>query len=375
MTFTAVFYAAVLVARSGFLYFYIKQHGAGWRGRLITADPDLGFRMIPNARGAEILSIGPDVPVRIDADGFRVPLSESDVAAAGTPRALAIGCSFTFGAACVAEETYTSDLSRTLGFRCINAGVPSFGLSQVVIQAQRLIPRYHPDYVIVQYSPWLVARSQVYYAPSHFGKFPTPYFFESAGDTVAIHPPEFSEIATELPITDYRDTPQGFVDFCRFAFRAGLPLYLHDDCHAAILFAKRQMSLTPAPCKDRQKIVDGAYGEISRICKQHHAKMLILVLDVSTTADAHQSFQHIPDARVIDAHGALLRQLRPMVQELSFEAFVSVYGHRRGNPPQLIDHHPNRTAHWIISVEISRALREMEDAKRSQSSAAPAALP
>ena len=180
-----------------------KTHGPGWRGQLFAVDPTLGFASVPNAQGAEILKIGPEVQVRFDEEGFRVPMAAADVAAVGAPRALALGCSHTFGAACLAEETYANNLSRVFGFRCVNAGIPSYGLSQVLILARRLIPRYKPDYVIVQYSPWLVERSQRLYASGALsGPSPLPISRNQPRTTcLDIHPPIFAEKATELPIS------------------------------------------------------------------------------------------------------------------------------------------------------------------------------
>jgi hypothetical protein len=353
-------YSILLAVRTVGLYRAIKDNDGGWRGRLFTVDPVLGFAPVPGARGAQVFPTGQDVPVRFDDDGFRIPDSGTGTAAVGTPRALAFGCSFTFGAACRAEDTYPAYLSQILGFRCLNAGVPSYGLSQIVIRARNLIPKYKPDYVLVQCSPWLVERSQTCYAPSHHGKTPNPYFVESSGGGVAIHPPVFTEVVTELPISAYRDSAGGVEDFASFLFRVGLPLYLHDDFHSLMHLGKRLVALSPAPGADGQKIVDEAYGELAQICAENHARLIIVILRPWTHTDDPYSLSRIPNAQIIDAHAALMRRL----SIASVEEYAKDYCHCRGNPPVLIDPHPNAHAHWLIAEEIAPVIRKMEEAKQ-----------
>ena len=45
-------------------------------------------------------------------------------------------------------------VAQGLGGTVLNAGKCAYGLSQMLILARRLIPRYRPDYVLVQFSPW-----------------------------------------------------------------------------------------------------------------------------------------------------------------------------------------------------------------------------
>ncbi len=359
---SAALYSTLLAVRTVGLYRAIKDNEGGWRGRLFTVDPVLGFAPVPGARGAQVFPTGPEVPVRFDDDGFRIPESGTGTAAVRTPRAIAFGCSFTFGAACRAEDTYPEYLSQMLGFRCLNVGVPSYGLSQIVLRARELIPKYKPDYVLVQCSPWLVERSQTYYAPSHHGKTPNPYFVEpaEAGGGVAIHPPVFTEIVTELPISAYRGSPGGVGDFASFLFRVGLPLYAHDDVHSLMHLGKRLVALSPAPCADGQKIVNQAYGEIAQICAENRARLIIVILRPWTHTDDPYSLSRIPNAQIIDAHAALMRRL----PNASVEEYAKDYCHWRGSPPVLVDTHPNAHAHWLIAEEIAPVIRKMEEAKQ-----------
>jgi hypothetical protein len=55
---------------------YARTNHRGWTGGIHRLDPVLGFATVPNAQGAEILGVGPDIPVRHDKDGFRIPVAD-----------------------------------------------------------------------------------------------------------------------------------------------------------------------------------------------------------------------------------------------------------------------------------------------------------
>src|SRR5262249_53413213 len=148
--------------------------------RTMAADPLLGYVPIPGATGIQLVPMSPGLPVRFDENGFRVPVAHPKAAQEGSPSVLALGCSFTYGDVCLAEEAYPYVLSRLTGCRSMNAGMKSYGLAQMLILARRLIPQYRPDYVVVQYSPWLAQRAQNFYAHGmNFITTPVPFFSDS----------------------------------------------------------------------------------------------------------------------------------------------------------------------------------------------------
>jgi len=350
-----------MVAETCLLYRNAKRMHYWWRGRMFAADPILGFAPVPNSRGAEICPVG-EIPVRSDGEGFRIPAGDTDVAALGPPRAIALGCSFTYGSLCLAEETYPYNLSKELDINCVNAGVVSYGLSQILIRARSLIPRHKPDYVIVQYSPWLVERSQGYYALGFYVKVPVPYFAESEFDDIYIHYPIFRSKVHELPISGYRGTPKSIADFSSFLFNVGLPLYHHDHLNILIHKIKLVAGVTPRPIADGQRIVDYVYGEIGKLCEENRAKMIVVVLGDSVNTKNRHVLDRIPNALVVDAHTALIERL----PEPSEEAYTKAYCHWRGNPPVLVDGHPNARAHRIIALELAKTIRRIRDRPLAQ---------
>jgi hypothetical protein len=139
--------------------------------KLFAADSLLGYRMIPNTRAENALPYRTDhTAVIIGPDGFRVASSAGALDTAKRPLLLFLGDSFTYGACCTAEESFAYRCAHQLDASYIDAGAGGYGFAQMLLLARTLIPRYRPDAVIVQRSPWLLQRSMSPFAPSHFGK-------------------------------------------------------------------------------------------------------------------------------------------------------------------------------------------------------------
>ena len=64
------------VFRTSQFYTYVKSDQRGWSGKVHGVHKELGFAPIPNSRGSEIMPLGPDVPMRYDKDGFRIPFED-----------------------------------------------------------------------------------------------------------------------------------------------------------------------------------------------------------------------------------------------------------------------------------------------------------
>src|SRR5215470_8398141 len=170
---TSTLYFVYTARRTHALYFYVKTNQRGWRGLVYRWDAELGFAPIANSVGAETFPTGDEIPARFDQDGFRIPLDDAKNTTRGQhPSVLTLGCSFTYGAAARAEDTYPYLVGQNLGGSAHNAAVSSYGLSQMLILARRLVPAQKPDYLLVQYSPWLVSRALDPFAPTYFGKLP-----------------------------------------------------------------------------------------------------------------------------------------------------------------------------------------------------------
>ena len=346
-------YLVVLLVLSEQLYRYVKSSQRGMQGHVQRADAELGFAVIPGATGAEVFPIGPAIPVRIDANGFRVPLVERALPADANS-ILALGCSFTFGAACVAEETFAERVGTALSMRVHNAGGNGYGLVQMLRLARRHLPKLAlreagvapaPKLVLVQFAPWLIARARNNMAPSYYGRLPVPYFAATKGESLDIQGPVFQAKVLDLPLSDYRAADSG--GRLSFYWSCGLPLYLHD--HVGLVVAK--LSGWPAPELDRGKVVRLCYGEIAKLCQAAGARMLVVMLGGEEAA-AQAQLAGIAGVEIVAAE----RALRAALGEHSQADYDRAYGHWRGEPPQLLDTHPNALAHERIAASILATL-------------------
>lgn len=112
-----------------------------------VGDPTLGYLPRPNSSSARF---------SIDAEGFRrsAPLPGKDVI-------LAVGDSFTFGEEVKDDETWPAYLQQLLGRRVINAGVSGYGLDQIVLRAERIVPELHPAQIVVGFIADDVLRTEM----------------------------------------------------------------------------------------------------------------------------------------------------------------------------------------------------------------------
>jgi hypothetical protein len=103
---------------------------------------------------------------------------------------LAVGDSFTAGSDVVNEDTWPAQLERMLGVRVINAGVGGFGVDQMVLNVERLLPILKPRVVLVGiYEDDIVRVNYSNY------NAPKPYFIEENGVWVHKNNPVPTEVA------------------------------------------------------------------------------------------------------------------------------------------------------------------------------------
>jgi hypothetical protein len=349
-------YGVWTINRCREIYNSLKDGGRGWTQRVFRPDAVLGLAPVPDAAGGELLPLGAPVPTRFDHDGFRIPETRLG-ADRPRPLVLALGCSFTYGAACPAESAYPFVVAQTLGGTALNAGAPGYGLAQMLILARREIPRRAPDHVLVQYADWLVTRAQAGFVPSFYGVLPTP-FFVAEGAGLKLQPPVFRTWGLDLPLARFRTTPRGVSDFAAFSLEAGLPLLVHDDAAVTLVEAKRKLGMLPDRAADGEAIVQAVYSEIGALCDSSGARMLIVLLGPPpSTRRLDELRKH---GTVVDAELALCRAVDtecPYRFPLVSGAYRMAYGHFRGSPPVFVDPHPNPRAHAVIAAEVVKAIR------------------
>ena len=345
-------YGAGTVFRGYALYTGIKAGQHGFVGGLHQADPELGYRLVAGASGYQLMSIGDPVPIHIDDFGFRVSSTASQSGEwSERPLLMTFGCSFTFGDAVPAEQTYTSVSGEILGGRAVNAGVSGHGLASMVIHARARVPEVRPRYLVVQFSPWLVRRALTEFAPARGWLAPVPYYVDGA-DAVEIAPPPFLARADRLDVDYFRSSPAGLLDFIRFSWQVSLPLYLHDDFNLLALRSKQWLGVVPKPASDPYRVIRSAYQEMADIARQNDARLVVLMMSNAEGFNVEQGL-FPADALLVNAERALEQQL----DDKTLSAYQWRYWQVRGNPPQIIDEHPNALAHRIIAETLANAIR------------------
>ena len=354
-------YLLLLGQRTYSAYAFLKSDHLGFRGQVHRADPELGFAAVPLAQGFHVFPEGAPFPMRYDADGFRIPASQPPDAPRRRPLVLALGCSFTYGDGCRAEDVYPHLVAADLGGSALNAGKCAYGLSQMLLLARRLIPQYRPDYVLVQFSTWLPGRGTSGFARATFGRVPVPFLLLHEDGTADVHPPVFGTRVFDLPFHEFDNKRRGAGEFARFFFAAGAPLFVHDDLHMAAYALRRGLGRLPEADqeraqKNREQLNRVVYAEIGRLAADSGATMVIVRLSHPLEQHWQRLKELSPGALVVNAQAALDARV-PSGQR---DDYYRLFGHWRGTPPRLLDNHPNPAAHRLIADEVVRAIRSAE---------------
>lgn len=115
-------------------------------------DATLGWAPIPGSSGTML-----GKPLSFTAAGTRAqnrdrPTADGPATGHATgPLIIAFGDSMTEGFGVADDETWPAHLERLTGRRVLNAGVRGYGLDQIVLRAERLVPELKPATVILAF--------------------------------------------------------------------------------------------------------------------------------------------------------------------------------------------------------------------------------
>lgn len=324
-------------------------------------DDTLGIKHVPNARTLYRYSTrdnlpGRPIPLAFDENGFRIPLTAASQTKIDKPKKtdlLFLGDSFTFGAACYAEETFPLLVAKATNRAYINAGVSNYGLAQMLILAEKLIPEYKPHFVIVQYSPWLVSRATSMVAPVNFFLLPTPYIAQKNNDFVLELPIYNSHLKSRDINTiklSYRNK------FLNFLFQEAFPFASHEiwnslKTHFLLISGKRLR-----PATNLRDVERYAYNKIKSISEKNNATLILLNIgDLDYTKTSHDLFRD-EKVRFADAE----HDLNEFLEMSPSKDYCSEFCHWivTGQERILVDAHPNPVAHKIIANSIIKAMKQ-----------------
>ena len=335
--------------------YFTKNNFISWYGKMYQQDDILGYKMFSDRRSSLVYNYLPPVPVRTDKQGFRIPDSlQSLTDVSKQVDILFLGCSFTFGSACRAENTFSYLVAADKNMNYLNAAVGGYGLAQMFLQAQQLIPRYKPKYVVVQNSPWLISRGITEFAPSRGGYLlPTPYFADKGISFEAELPIYYSSVELLFPSED-RKAFKG--NFMKYYFTKGMPFFFNEQTKLLYARLKNILMLKKRPTKRITEAERFAYSGIFRIAEQNGAKVILLNLSNSPDSDKIKMLSAL-NRNVLIANADSV--LYSFLGSPSSEDYRKTFNHwgKSGNDLIFVDGHPNPLAHQLIAKAILNQIK------------------
>ncbi len=349
LSFLILLYLTNLIYRAHEAYLYlVAENKASSKGIQYQADDLLGFKPSPNATERQPLTTGDKISIAYDKNGFRIPLSDtSKVDESNKINLLFLGDSFTFGAGCFAEDTFPFLVAKETRLSYINAGVSSYGLAHMVILAEKLIPKYKPDYVIVQYSPWLTARAINMFGPIYYFHLPVPYFAEK-NNRYILEPPIYTLNFKTMNAQQIKSSYQG--KFIKFLFKEALLFSLNELWHSLKTEFLLITGQIPRPATNPTEVEKYAYNRIKTIAEKNGATVIILNLgDIEYSKNSHGLFS---DSSIYFAEAD--SHLNDFLKTSSSKDYCKEFYQWIFNGKELIliDNHPNPKAHRIIADSI-----------------------
>ena len=326
--------------------------GKHWEGRVFQCDPILGHTPVRCASGELTFKFNNtkvhSIPMKFDENGFRISDTASCETKITRPLLLFLGCSFTEGADCFAETTFPHLVGDSLHGTSLNAGVSSYGFSQMLILARKLIPEYKPDYVVVQNSPWLADRASSRFAPTYGLQIPSPYFAK-VNDTTTILPPCYSSSCFSLK-WEYDKRKNKLFNFISFYFKEGFAVITKDLFH--VFWANLR---SKAPLNNTSKVEKVFFNEMVQIAGKNNSKLIILNLgDIKYTHNSHRIISGNNNIKFAEADSLLWKTVN--FNEHNYQRAYNFWGWT-GKDSIIIDRHPTPEAHAIIAKSILQTIK------------------
>jgi hypothetical protein len=343
----AILYAWSLRMQMLPVYNLAKERGEKV-GKVYVNDDTLGYRHLPHSTGYRLLGFR-DIVIYHDENGNRVP--EGYQHTYKRPLVMYLGCSISYGDAVFADSTFAYHLSQKLGGDYVNAATSGYGLSQMVLKAEELIPILKPDIIVAQYTPWLAHRSMSPYQSFLGGIFPIPYFSDNG-----LEPPVFSPKGLHIPLADFKNTPRNSTDFLKFYGRVA-PVLLYQDVMSLVTSLKILVGFTPKPTDNDLKAEEYGYGRIADLSKQYGAKMYVW-----TTGTGWSYPSKLPPSLIYDRKIPVIHADTALIKKYNIkdgDRYGRLYGHwykPDGKDSVMADGHPNPHAHEIIADEMYRVI-------------------
>jgi hypothetical protein len=151
-----------------FRNFLQSAHSEG-QWRMMRPDPLLGYVPRPSYSGRDQAG---GALLSFDENGLRVHRRGYPPPAKEGPPILVVGNSYAMGEEVSDDETFPAHLQAILDKRVLNGGVLGYGIHQMVLRADQLVPALRPDILVVSFVADDVRRAEM----RILWGIPVPYF-------------------------------------------------------------------------------------------------------------------------------------------------------------------------------------------------------
>jgi hypothetical protein len=261
-----------------------------------------------------------------------------------------LGCSFTFGSACKAEDTFPYIVARESGKNYVNAAVGGYGLAQMYLQAKQLISKYKPKYLVIQNSPWLILRGVSEFAPSRGGyMLPVPYFADR-GEFFEVEKPIYkSSIGKLFPARDRRLFSGNVLSYY---FQRGIPYFAQEQFYIFITRCKNFVSLKQSPTTRIDSAEFDAYREIFEQAELNQTKVILLKLGNSEGSNKTELIAKAGRNISVANADSLLYEYVKGYSPIKYRNAFGHWGTTESGDSIFVDGHPNTVSHKLIAQSI-----------------------
>ncbi len=264
-----------------------------------------------------------------------------------------IGCSFSYGYFLKGEEGYPYLVTKALNHRFMNASMGGYGLAQMQMRLDSLLPIHKFKYVFIQISPWLASRSMSLRGEYAIG-YPSVHYFARSGSGIKLMPqayesPNYQTIADYKKLADWHTFGRKYLERMRFFLTEGLELYVKGYLELQYAHLKIFLGFLPAPIEDKYSLETAFYDKaISDVRKSGAIPILVkLYWDDGGFEPLRQHLEG--KALIVDCD----RRLDSVSKSLGISKHLlyGIYVEKQGKK-LYFDDHPNPFANRLIADEI-----------------------
>jgi hypothetical protein len=264
-----------------------------------------------------------------------------------------VGCSFSFGQFVKGEEGYPYLVTKKLDHRFMNASMGGYGLAQMQMRLDSLLPAHRFRYVFIQMSPWLSERAMSISGMFARG-YPSGHYFGETDSGIVLMPQAYKSPDYKV-LGEWNARGKSYIQRIRYFLTDGYDLQVKGYVNMRIAKLKTSVGLLTAPVKDTLALEKFFYDKaISDVRKA--GAIPVLVKFFWKERDFESLGGHLKGkALIVDCD----RRLDSVSEAMGvrpndlYRLYVE-----RGGRKIVYDNHPNEFANRLIAEEILSRIGE-----------------